>query len=760
MSKSNLALGFAVILVIALAPAGMGLELQVTGTSNKTFNIDNSYNVIDNKIYVENSSLAEPTIIFNGNVDGVNPLFPPRLTTAFVSGSNNLNFTENINYFELNVTYSIKNGYQCLQNSDCDSNACNADYAGGIMYCAQSSFRCVHNTGSLPATQYNDGATDGGYKCSSGTWKANDGYTCAVGGDCYSGYCRNDSLSIQDTFCAASSTNCVRNTLGIPVTQYADGSSDGAGNKCNSGIWKADDGYSCSTGSDCGSGYCRTDHTGGNKYCAQSSSSCVHYVFGSQANQYFDGQSNGNYVCSSGIWKVGNGYACSLDSNCTSGYCHTDFTSPTDKYCAQGNSRCVHLNFGTQATQYFDGNTKDNYICDSGTWKVDDGYPCAINANCYSGYCRSDFNPGLYCAEDAWKCVHMDGSLPADQHNFWTKVDGHRCKLNGVWGGLDADGDGVADYIDKCPNTPAGCNTGPGADDINAATGCPNKPINPYNIKDDPSSICIGSSLPIDPVRSVCLEQNIADKTNVSFFLRNTTGEYAANDPLKCSLELGTFGWHDISDGRFYCVFDVGDNLKIGTYDLVAKYTIPSVPAFADTFRYGFTVSNLCSLDTKCLHGGHIQNQVALSGGVLTFDMPWITDGGTYITCVGANGTISNVAQYIAQCSDGASSGTVNPGLLVWVYDPSNPGNYLTGGYSDNQFQDGTFNMIPKPRRADVLSSTLGYRWTSNLAWTGGASTNDVDDFYTFNLNGGYLVYLDYINNFCDSPDYIHLLLS
>ncbi len=67
-------------------------------------------------------------------------------------------------------------------------------------------------------------------------------------------------------------------------------------------------------------------------------------------------------------------------------------------------------------------------------------YPCSTNSDCYSGYCRSDYAGGKYCAGSSTTCVHkLSGDTIASNYENGEyapdcKDDTHRWKCNeGTW---------------------------------------------------------------------------------------------------------------------------------------------------------------------------------------------------------------------------------------------------------------------------------------------------------------------------------------
>jgi len=139
--------------------------------------------------------------------------------------------------FICKLAYSaLEPGEPCIVNSNCTSNYCREDFAGG-KYCAANSTACVHDVnGGGHAEQYADGTCVGSWCCMSGTWKLNEGEPCSSDSDCFSGYCREDFAGGK--YCAANSTACVHDVNGGGhAEQYADGGNEGNW-YCFAGEWK------------------------------------------------------------------------------------------------------------------------------------------------------------------------------------------------------------------------------------------------------------------------------------------------------------------------------------------------------------------------------------------------------------------------------------------------------------------------------------------------------------------------------------------
>ncbi len=449
---------------------------------------------------------------------------------------------------------------------------------------------------------------------------------------------------------------------------------------------------------------------------------------------------------------AGNDAPCTEDANCTSNHCESDYEIANGMFCAQDGTSCVHKKpADTNATQYDDGDEGGNYKCDSGAWGLKNDYPCNVNSDCYSAFCRSDYEAanGKFCAQDGTSCVHKKpADTEATQYDNGDKYKGRKC-ITGTWNLQDADSDEVCDEDDSCPNTPGGCNVGNGK--IDATTGCPVEPVSGYHIKAGVVDSCPASSIPVDPQESDCLEAGIVNSLDILFFLKTGAAETGINNLSDCNLQSGTVGWHDQSDGNKYCEFGIPATTVPGVYELLAKYTINGIN-YEKVFHPGFNVTAACSLSSVCSHGGHILGNNTLTAGTITFDKPFTTDAGVYITCEGAKGTISGVQTYTAQCSNGVTGGATNPGLFAWTYAHSNP--FVTLGYADNQFQGGTF-ATNQSHRDNLFTTNKGYQWTTNLGWGGGAAANSVNDFYAFDNCSSYRAYVDYIDNMCDAPDYI-----
>jgi hypothetical protein len=389
------------------------------------------------------------------------------------------------------------------------------------------------------------------------------------------------------------------------------------------------------------------------------------------------------------------------------------------------------------------------------------GSPCSSSSDCLSGYCRSDYSGGSYCARDSTSCVHKigltvhqysNGQLAPDccssqrkrvcKSGVWTcyncgtykKCENGRCVY------VDSDGDGVFDYKDKCSNTPSGCTVANGK--IDSSTGCPKTPFAFY-IKNDVSQSCPRSSIPVDPYNAGCLSSSDAS-THITLKI----GDYIANND--CDPIAGTEGWHDIEDGRNYCEFKIDSSVPTGTYNLHAVYSLNGV-SYDQTFKTGFKVEEQCSTSSPCSHGGRVTTEPTAN---LHFYPACVLKEGKYICKIGTKLSVEGISSYQAICSDGVQAGAGPVCVIAWLYSGS-----VFKAKADNKCMGCSSPDTPVPMkyRSDLLKETQGLIWNCDINWHP-SGENKIDEVYIFSKPedaGFYTLYLDYINAVCDSPDYI-----
>jgi len=84
-----------------------------------------------------------------------------------------------------------------------------------------------------------------------------------------------------------------------------------------------------------------------------------------------------------------NGGSCSVDGDCCSGNCQSDYD--TGSFCCDA-TQCAH-----DGTCYNSGQESGSYKCDSGTWKKKNGVSCSADSDCYGSYCCNNMCQDIPC---------------------------------------------------------------------------------------------------------------------------------------------------------------------------------------------------------------------------------------------------------------------------------------------------------------------------------------------------------------------------
>jgi len=107
-----------------------------------------------------------------------------------------------------------------------------------------------------------------------------------------------------------------------------------------------------------------------------------------------------------------NGGSCSVDGDCCSGNCQSDYDAGS--FCCDA-TQCAH-----DGTCYNSEQESGSYKCDSGTWKKKNGVSCSADSDCYGGYCCNNMCQDIPCQTGKiWKSdnpfkpagVHADERL-------------------------------------------------------------------------------------------------------------------------------------------------------------------------------------------------------------------------------------------------------------------------------------------------------------------------------------------------------------
>ena len=388
--------------------------------------------------------------------------------------------------------------------------------------------------------------------------------------------------------------------------------------------------------------------------------------------------------------------------------------------------------------------------CSCSEKTCDDGNDCTTDT-CSNGVCSFDANCITYKGNPGQCTPSEDCCVPlgdrCSRNGECCSAGGQYCGWVFLWkeckSGSDSDDDGVEDSVDQCPNTPNGCDIGNGDNDINASTGCPNRPLSFY-IKAGVTESCPDSSVPVAVFASSCLENSLSD-TNTQLYVRNPD---TVAQPT-CNIS-GTEGWHDIGDNIDYCEFMTPD--ITGVHDLFGNYTIGTI-SYSETFYSNFNLLTTCGINSGCSHGGYASTTPAPTVNINAGE--YYVSGLNYSICKGTAVNISSNT-YIVYCSDGVHGGAINPGLMAWIFgDNPNIQSWITNDH--NLFQGGWFrNENEVLNNRPSMYGATGYYWSTNIRWSGGADVPYINDIYDFSNIGTYNIYLDYIYRVCDSPDFVY----
>ena len=144
---------------------------------------------------------------------------------------------------------------------------------------------------------------------------------------------------------------------------------------------KMSDGYKCSANSDCKSGWCDGTFTIG---CGGTCRSKT--PDGQACKGASDGNScaSGKCICNHCGQRMSDGYKCSANSDCKSGWCDGTFTIGCGGTCRSKTPD------GQKCRGASDGNScvSGKCICSYCGRKLRDNFPCSENADCQSGWCH------------------------------------------------------------------------------------------------------------------------------------------------------------------------------------------------------------------------------------------------------------------------------------------------------------------------------------------------------------------------------------
>jgi len=265
------------------------------------------------------------------------------------------------------------------------------------------------------------------------------------------------------------------------------------------------------------------------------------------------------------------------------------------------------------------------------------------------------------------------------------------------------------------------------------------------------SKSCASSSIAVHPF-TYCSE-SVPSSTTIDFYLKNAGGDYKLRD--NCFFE-GDEGWYIIGVGA-QCYVNVPADFLVGTYELRAEYTLEredgsSSETYSRVIESNFEVETVCSTSTTCSHGFFVDDTVNLnmyySEGKL--DETAEVD---YIIPINADVGVKGISTFNIHCSNGVQSGG-RPGVLIWAQgsEASFQGdNSLFNGYCELGSSRQTYIGSLSDDSGHLPDSVGG---TCDIgSWTGGRL--DKAEMGSINVAGDYVFYADYINAYCDSPDYV-----
>lgn len=260
---------------------------------------------------------------------------------------------------------------------------------------------------------------------------------------------------------------------------------------------------------------------------------------------------------------------------------------------------------------------------------------------------------------------------------------------------------------------------------------------------------CGASSIAIHP-ETLC-SASVPRDTPIDFYLGNK--KLRSNCPFS-----GDEGWYLAGVGS-QCEVKIPGTFAVGTYPLKAVYSLKGgkdnySKTYTELIEPNFKIMDKCSTSAVCNHGGHMNAML----NVNFFATEYRTDHTglhDYIIPINAKVKIKNIGTFTGQCSDGATVASRLPGVLVWVY------NNLKMTETDNILFNGKCKL-PFDRRNYIgptskNSGSLPFNANGgvcDITWNKFGTTNSVS-VGNLNVAGNYVIYVDYINAVCDSPDYI-----
>lgn len=274
----------------------------------------------------------------------------------------------------------------------------------------------------------------------------------------------------------------------------------------------------------------------------------------------------------------------------------------------------------------------------------------------------------------------------------------------------------------------------------------------PLNLLAQTNESCPGSAIPVVISKSDCTS---IPSVSVDFYLSNASTVKLIRQG--CTLS-GDTTWHIVEDSISLdrCgVIIPATGIAAGVYNLKANYTISS-KSYTQNFG-NVTIAATCGVGTTCGHSTGFTVSVSppsLSAQEFYLD----SSSRQYYLPKNSVAKLVNMNALVLQCSNGVAWSSL-PGLVVRTYSRSDLATMLAIG--DNNLFNGCHLPITKSRD-DLLGPNAnrdqGYLPPGcdiSVATNVGAGSSPNSSVATFTNPGKYLVVADYINAYCDSPDYI-----
>ncbi len=297
---------------------------------------------------------------------------------------------------------------QCLSAFCADGVCCNTACNTTCQACSGAKTGGANGTcANVPSNQDPDNECAGGDCNGAGACEAANGAACTLAAQCQSGFCVDGFCC--NAACSGSCQACSNAKSGGPsgtctsIPSNQDPDNECAGGDCNgAGVCEAANGAACSANAQCQSGFC-VDGFCCNAACSGSCQACSNAKSGGPngtctsipSNQDPDNECAGGDCNGAGVCEAANGTACTLVSQCQSGFCVDGFCcdglcSFTCTACSMAktgtaNGTCSNVTTGTDPDVECPGTTNCNGLGQCGL--LAQGIACTQNAECSSGFC-------------------------------------------------------------------------------------------------------------------------------------------------------------------------------------------------------------------------------------------------------------------------------------------------------------------------------------------------------------------------------------